>query len=158
MGEPDTIRDLGDAGGETDARVPAEDGEVARKACELEVAWCLSEGGDVAIAFAFARLAAIAAAILVFFVVGVEGWVIAAATSGLGQTFSSCFLARESSVPRTASPRSCHTPSKTQKHMRALSLTPTLASARALFMHFSKISAPPDDSITPFDRAPCTSK
>jgi hypothetical protein len=69
----DIIRDLGDAGGETEARVPAEDGEVARAACELEVAWCLSEGGEVAIALAFARLAAIAAAILVFFVVGVEG-------------------------------------------------------------------------------------
>jgi hypothetical protein len=67
------IRDLGDVGGETDARVPEDDGEVAR-ACEVEVAWCLSEGGDVAMALAFARLAAIAAAILVFFVlVGVEG-------------------------------------------------------------------------------------
>jgi hypothetical protein len=73
IGEPDTIRDLGDAGGETDARVPADDGEVARAACEVEVAWCLSEGGDVAIALAFARLAAIAAAILVFFVLGVDG-------------------------------------------------------------------------------------
>lgn len=155
IGVLETILDLGEVGGERDARGPRGVGEAARTACEVEVAWCLNVGGDVAIAFAFARLAAIAAATLVFLVfLGVVGGRMADAANGSGQTFSSCFRARESRVPRIANPRSCHTDSKTQKQTRACSLTPMLASAKDLFMHFSKISAPPDDSIMFLDRVP----
>lgn len=110
-------------------------------------------------ALAFARLAAIAAATLVFFVyLGVVGGIMAAAASGLGQTFSSCLRARESSPARITRPLSCQRFSKTQKQIRALSLTPTLASAKALFIAFSNISRPPEASMACFDRAPCTSR
>ena len=98
----DNIRDLGVDGGETDARFPGEEGDTVRclkegdvALCDAEVAWCRRVGGAVAMAFALARLAAIAAATLVFFVVfGLTAGVKAVAASGSGQTFSSCFRAR----------------------------------------------------------------
>jgi hypothetical protein len=127
--------------------------------CDEDVAWCLSVGGAVAIAFAFARLAAIAAATLLFLpvlAVAAVGKVVAA--SGLGQAFSSCLRATESRDSRMTMPRSCHISSNTQKHTRELSLTAGLGSARAFFSDFSKIWRPPDDSMVFFERLPCTSR
>jgi hypothetical protein len=110
-------------------------------------------GGDVAIALAFARLAAIAAATLLFLLFfGVTGDETIVAASRSGQTFSSCLRATGSKDSRIALPRSRQTSSKTQKHKRALSLTPTLASAKDFLTDFSKISKPPEASITCFER------
>jgi hypothetical protein len=165
----DVIRDLddeeemGERSGD-DGRVEVElcdkDGEAARlmggdaalTACEVEVAWCLKLGGDVAIALAFARLAAIAAATLLFLLFfGVAGDKTVATVSRSGQDFSSCFRATASKDSRKTLPRSRHTFSKAQKHERALSLTPILASVKAFFTAFSKISKPPEVSIACFE-------
>lgn len=146
------LRRLGDA-----ARLIG--GEVARTAWDVDVAWCRSVGGAVAIAFAFALLAAIAAAILVFFVFfGVVGGSTVSITSGFGQDFSSCFRATESRDARIASPRSRHTSSKTQKHTRALSRTAGFGSASARFTDFSRSSSPLEDSMALLARCPCTSR
>jgi len=106
----------------------------------------------VAIALAFARLAAMAAATLLFFVWGVATTGIVAKTSGLGQTFSTCFLATLSRVSSIALPRSGQMASKTQKTLRAVSRTPAFGSARAFLRHLSRISIPPAASTACFDR------
>ena len=67
-------------------------GEIVRAA---DVAWCRNVGGEVAITFAFARLAAMAAATLVFFAAGVTG-ITAPSDSGFGHAFSSCLRFIES--------------------------------------------------------------
>ena len=70
-GDKDRVAPLGDKGGE---EVDFVGGDNALALCEVDVAWCLREGGAAAIAFALARLAAIAAATLFFLaVVGVTG-------------------------------------------------------------------------------------
>lgn len=79
--------------------------------CDVEVAWCLNDGGAVAITFAFARLAAIAAATLLFLTFGVAG---AFAFDGSGHAFSSCFLAVESNVLIIRAALSSHVPLNTQ--------------------------------------------
>lgn len=81
-------------------------GEVVVRA--VEVAWCRNEGGSLAINFAFARLAAIAAAMLLFFVGGAES-VDSDNTFGSGHAFSSCFRAVESSPAIIAAPLPFHT-------------------------------------------------
>lgn len=109
-------------------------------------------------ALAFARLAAIAAATLFFFVFfGVVGGN-ADINSGLGQTFSTCLRASESSVSRIARPRSGQTSSKTQNNMRAFSLTAGFGSPNAFLRDFSNVSRPPDVSIAFFERWPWTSR
>lgn len=103
-------------------------------------------------ALAFARLAAIAAATLVFLVFfGVTGGK-PAANSGFGQTFSSCLRANGSKDSRMVAPRSGQTSSNTQKHMRALSLTAGLASDKDFLTDFSRISSPVEDSIACLER------
>jgi hypothetical protein len=64
-------------------------GEVVVRA--VEVAWCRSVGGSMAIAFAFARLAAITAATLLFF--GETESVDPDNKFGSGHAFSSCLRA-----------------------------------------------------------------
>jgi hypothetical protein len=77
-----TILERGRAGGEPGVARPETlpvDREGERDRCggdmvrAADVAWCRNVGGAVAIALALARLAAIAAATLVFFAVGVVG-------------------------------------------------------------------------------------
>lgn len=164
----ETIRDFCE-GGEVDMRRGDEGraieflgddklGDPARLAgatCDEAVAWCRRVGGAVAIALAFARLAAIAAATLLFLAgFGVEGTKTAAASSGFGHAFSNCFRATESRPPSSVTPRSRQMPSKTQKQMRAFSRTAGLGSASAFFKDFSKISSPPEVSIACLDRWP----
>ena len=82
-------------------------GEVVVRA--VEVAWCRNVGGSWAIAFAFARLAAITAATLLFFVVGEAGSVEPGNKLGSGHAFSSCFRAVASSPAIIAVPLSFQT-------------------------------------------------
>jgi hypothetical protein len=108
----------------------------------------------VAIALAFARLAAMAAATLDFlFGFGVLG---KAAVGGLGfgHAFSSCFRAVASKVSIIAWPRSCQMSSKSQNNNRADSLTAGLESAKARFKDFSSISREFDVSMAIFERRP----
>ena len=122
--------------------------------CDPDVAWWRREGGAVAIALAFARLAAMAAATLVFFdATGVEGGSMGCAV-GLGHAFSSCFLATASRPSKMARPRSCQMPSKTQNKTRADSLEAGFASARAFFKNFSRVSSIFDASTAFFERWP----
>lgn len=103
-------------------------------------------------ALALARLAAIAAATLFFFVFfGVAGGK-AEISSGLGQTFSICLRASGSSDSRMARPRLCQISSKIQNKSRAVSLTAGLGSANAFLRDFSSVSRPPDVSIAVFER------
>lgn len=149
------LRERGEAG----VVAPRKGGELARAACEDDVAWWRRVGGDSAMAFAFARLAAIAAAMLVFLVAfGVTGGMIAAAASGLGHAFSSCFRATASKVPKITSPLSCQMASKIQKHLRAFSRTAGFASPNALLRHFSNNSKPPEFSIACLARTPLMSR
>lgn len=97
----DARRDKGDVGrtppellvdSEGDAGRFTEGGDETTRA--VDVAWCLSDGGADAIAFAFARLAAMAAATLLFLTWGVctaVGRLFS--TVGSGHAFSSCFRA-----------------------------------------------------------------
>ena len=132
-------------------------GEPARfdgNICDADVAWWRSEGGAVAMAFALARLAAIAAATLFFLLfLGVVGGKLAN-PSGLGHTFSTCFRAIESKVSRIAKPLSGQTSSKTQNNNRADSRTGGLVSLKAFFKDFSNVSRPPEDSMAFFERWP----
>jgi hypothetical protein len=163
----DKFRDLGD-GGEADDRETGDNerttpfgdwgGDVVLAICEVDVAWCLSVGGAVAITFAFARLAAIAAATLLFLLVLAVTVGKRAAFSGFGHVFSSCLRATESRVSKMALPRSCHTSSKTQKHSRVDSLTAGLGSTKDFFNDLSKICRPPEDSRRFFERWPWTVK
>lgn len=81
-------------------------GEVVVRA--VEVAWCRNVGGSIAIAFAFARLAAITAATLLFFVGGAES-VEPGNKLGLGHAFSSCLRAVGSKPAIIAVPLSFQT-------------------------------------------------
>jgi len=81
-------------------------GEVVVRAAD--VAWCRNVGGSIAIAFAFARLAAITAATLLFFVGGAES-VGPENKLRSGHTFSSCFRAAGSRPAIIAAPLSFHT-------------------------------------------------
>lgn len=168
---PDTARDRGGACVGEDEEVESlsgEDGlfvgllgevtgEPARfdgSICDADVAWWRSEGGAVAMAFALARLAAIAAATLFFLLfLGVEG-VKFANSPGLGHTFSTCLRAIGSKVSRIAKPLSGQTPSKTQNSSRADSRTGGLVSLKAFFKDFSSVSSPPEDSTAFFERCP----
>ena len=110
----------------------------------MEVAWCLRVGGAVAMAFALARLAAIAAAMLFFLALGgvvEEGK--PASASGLGQAFSNCLRDAESRACRIVEPRSGQMAWNTQNICRALSRTAALASPSAFLTIFSKRSIPP---------------
>lgn len=106
-------------------------------ACEVLVARCIREGGALAIALAFARLAAIAAATLDFLVAGCDELVgssaMRAAASGVGHAFSKFFRLGASSDKSMTLARSDHTLSYAQNAPRADSRTPTFASCRALF-------------------------
>ena len=105
----------------------------------------------MAIALAFARLAAMAAATLDFlFGFGVLG----NRAVGFGHAFSSCFRAVASRVSIIALPRSCQIFSKSQNNNRADSLTAGLESAKARFKLFSSISREFDDSMATFERCP----
>lgn len=171
------IRDLGGVGGDKDVRenedrdagvgellsltdfpdgllgelVPLEGGETAPVVRDVDVAWCLRVGGAFAIAFAFARLAAIAAATLLFFKLGVVGGR-STTTLGSGHAFSNCFRAVASNPSMITVALSCHTLSKTQNVPRALSRTVGLGSPSAFFTDFSSSSNPPADSMYDFDR------
>lgn len=81
-------------------------GEVVVRA--VEVAWCRNVGGSYAIAFAFARFAAITAATLLFFVVG-GAEPVEPNRFGSGHAFSSCFRPAGSSPAIIAVPLSFHT-------------------------------------------------
>jgi hypothetical protein len=108
----------------------------------------------VAIALAFARLAAMAAATLDFlFGFGVLGN-IAVGRLRFGHAFSSCFRAVASKVSIITWPRSCQICSKSQNNNRADSLTAGLKSAKARFKLFSSISTEFDDSMATFERCP----
>lgn len=105
-------------------------------------------------AFALARLAAIAAATLFFLLfLGVEGAKVAN-SSGLGHTFSTCLRAIESNVSKIAKPLSGQTSSKIQNNNRAVSRTGGLISLRAFFNDFSSVSRPPEPSRAFFERCP----
>ena len=172
------IRDLGGVGGDKDEREENEDrdagvgellslaifpdgllgelvllegGEVVPAVRDVDVAWCLRVGGAVAIALALARLAAIAAATLLFFKLGVVGGR-SVTTFGSGHTFSNCFRAVASNASIITVALSCHTLSKTQNVPRALSRTAGLGSPSAFFTDFSSSSNPPADSMYDFDR------
>jgi hypothetical protein len=166
----EVIRDFGDGGeaagrawGDTECVVLWGDvegdlpcfgagGEVALVMCRLEVAWCLRLGGAEAMTLALARLAAMAAATLLFLLfLGVTGGKSAVAC-GFGHALSSCFRATESRDSNMTVPRSGHTPWKTQKQARALSLTPGLGSAKAFLNDLSRVSTPPEASMTCFER------
>lgn len=134
-------------------------GDVARIVCEVEVAWCLRLGGAVAIAFALARLAAIAAATLLFFAFGGEPALgMAASASGFGHAFSNCLRDAESRDCRIAEPRSGQIPWNNQNNCRALSRTPAFASPSAFLTIFSSRSIAPEASMTCVERVPCTSR
>lgn len=81
-------------------------GEVVVRA--VEVAWCRNVGGSIAIAFAFALLAAITAATLLFFVCGVDS---AGPDNNFesGHALSSCLRALGSKLAIIAAPLSFHT-------------------------------------------------
>jgi hypothetical protein len=108
-------------------------------------------------ALAFARLAAIAAATLLFLVGATDKAGRAAARAGFGHAFSSCFLARVSKDSRMTLPCSGQTSLNTQKVARPVSLTAGLASDRAFLTVFPRISSAPLDSMVCFERWPCTS-
>lgn len=129
-------------------------GDVACVERDEEVACCLRVG-EVAVAFDFdfARLAAIAAATLLFFAVGVVGGSTGTA-SGSGQAFSSCLRAVASSDSRIGMALSRQTPWKAQKSPRPLSRTLGLGSASAFLRDFSIISTPPTDSMWVLERTP----
>ena len=80
-------------------------GEVVVRA--VEVAWCRSVGGSIAIAFAFARLAAITAATLLFF--DCTESVDPDSKLRSGHAFSSCLRAVVSKLAMIAVPLSFHT-------------------------------------------------
>lgn len=106
----------------------------------------------MAIALAFARLAAMAAATLDFlFGFGVFGRI---GRFGFGHAFSSCFRALASRISIIPWPRSCQICSKSQNNNRADSLTAGLESAKARFKHFSSISREFDVSMAIFERWP----
>jgi hypothetical protein len=105
-------------------------GETARRAGGLVTA-CLNVGGAVAIALALARLAAIAAATLGFFLTSSTG-VMGVQASGFGFAFSSCFLAVASSCSAIASALAGQTGSKVQKQVRASGRTPGFGSESVL--------------------------
>lgn len=86
-------------------------GEVVVRA--VEVAWCRNVGGSTAIAFAFTRLAAITAAILLFFV-GDTDSVVPDNRLGSGHAFSSCLRAAGSRPAIIVVPLSFHTAFKSQ--------------------------------------------
>ena len=90
-------------------------GDMVRAA---DVAWCRRVGGAVAIALALARLAAIAAATLLFFIAGVVGCT-AGRSCWLGHALSNCLRFAPSCASRTTRPRSFHKPSKDQNAARA---------------------------------------
>lgn len=175
----DNIRDLGGVcgvrlTGEATRPPPSElwfdsDGDSARPkggdvaliaacACEVLVALWIKLGGAVAIARAFARLAAIAAATLLFFGAACDepdaSTDIRAAASGSGHAFSRFLRLGVSRALRINFARSDHTLSKVQKAPRAASRTPMLGSWRAFFTIWSRRSAFPEASMTPLDRAP----
>lgn len=131
-------------------------GDVVRAAAwDVAVAWCLKVGGAVAIAFAFARLAAIAAATLLFLGTGVLELVdVFVMSSGSGHAFSSCLRAVLSRLFIMTVLLSRHTLSNAQKAARATSLVPGLGSARPFLRHFSRVSTPPALSIVCLERAP----
>lgn len=130
-------------------------GDNARAACDVLVAWWRRDGGAAAFALALARVAAIAAATLLFLVLGVSATVGATARLlGLGHALSSCFLAIESKASRITAPLSGHMPSKTQNIFRASSRTLGFGSPRVFFSAFSSNSTPPLDSIACFARIP----
>lgn len=112
----------------------------------VEVAWCRKEGGSWAIALALARLAAIAAEILLFFVGGTES-VDSDNKLLSGHAFSSCFRAIESSPAMIAVPLSFHTTFSNQYACRAFSRTPGLGSPSAFFMELTNVSRPPEVSM-----------
>ncbi len=133
-------------------------GDVARIVWDVEVAWCLRVGGAVAMAFALARLAAIAAATLLFLVLG--GVVVVgtpASASGLGHAFSNCLRDVESRDCRIVDPRSGQIAWNTQNMCRAPSRTAAWGSASAFLTNFSKRSIPPY-SMAWDERAPWTSR
>lgn len=129
-----------------------EPGRLAGVTWDAEVAWCRSVGGAVAIAFALARLAAIAAATLDFFAgFGVVGGM-EEASSGLGQTFSTSFRAISGKLSSMAALRSLQTSLKLQKANLAAALTPALASLSDFLIPPSKTSTPPEASMACFAR------
>jgi hypothetical protein len=119
-----------------------------------EVAWCRSDGGAAAIAFAFARLAAIAAAILDFLGACVALLFEPPAKEGSGQAFSSCFFAVPSRLFRITMALSGHIEWNVQNMIRLFSLTAGLESASAFFTDFSRTSRPPAFSMLDLARAP----
>jgi hypothetical protein len=147
-------------GGENEVgavRVPeGEFGDGGLLACEAmveacAVAACRRVGGAAAICLAFARLAAIAAATLDFFVStiadagGVKG------ERPEGAALSSCLRAVASSVLAIASARSLHTASNAQNKALALSRRPAFWSANVFLIHLSKTSSPPVISMSVLD-------
>lgn len=126
-------------------------GETARRAGGLVTA-CLKVGGAVAIALALARLAAIAAATLGFFLTSSTG-VIGVQAPGFGLAFSSCFLAEASSCSASTKAFAGQTGSKVQKHVRATGRTPGLGSESVLWRDLVIMSTPPLLSIACFDLA-----
>jgi hypothetical protein len=103
--------------------------------------------------FAFARLAAMAAATLDFFeTFGVEGK--ATGKSEEGHAFSNCLRALESNAFKTTMPRSFQMLANTQNSARATSLTPGLGSANDFFTAFSMVSRLPEASMACLERCP----
>jgi hypothetical protein len=96
-------------------------------ACEVLVAWCISDGGALAIALAFARLAAIAAATLLFFgpdaavLPPAARAVVADEAAGSGQALSTPLRACPSRPLRMTAARVGHTAWKDQNITRPAS-------------------------------------
>jgi hypothetical protein len=159
---PDTILERGERGGEPVLPVES-DGDMARFCGEIvraaDVAWWRSVGGAVAIALALARLAAIAAAMLLFFVAGVGAPVdIDACPPGFGLAFSIALRFVASCASRIACARSGQSASNAQKATRPPWRALGFESASALRSVLSRGSSMPVDSIECRARAPCVSR
>ena len=109
-------------------------------------------------ALAFARLAAIAAAILDFFGACAAGISSPPTAEGLGQAFSSCFLADPSRLFKITIALSGQTEWNVQNMARLFSRTAGLGSAKAFLTDFSSSSKLLEESILALTREPWISR
>lgn len=147
-----TVDALSDTAGDAGLVDVVGDGRPLPFLCAEEVAACRRVGGAVAIALAFALVAAIAARTLLFFATGVEG---AVDLGPPGAADSNSFRAVPSRPAIMTAPLSLQIPSYTQNAALAVSRTEGLVSTRDFFKPFSIVSNAPEPSIACFARPPC---
>jgi hypothetical protein len=132
-------------------------------ACDALVAWCMSDGGALAMARALARLAAMAAATLLFFgPVSVGATVTAtsvlcASVESTGQAFSTALRVTVSIAANMTVARAGQIVLNDQNVARPVSRTPGFWSDKLFFVSCSIVSAWPEDSHAVRERAPWTS-